>query len=92
MALVKEQRCHEMATIAAMVAVKAIAQLAAMLVEMASTAEQRRHEGATWEKALANDANKQHRAAMQEKALADEATKQCWAAAREKALANNTNK
>ncbi len=42
--LAKERCCHEMATIAAMVAEKAIAQLAAMLAEMASTAEQRHHE------------------------------------------------
>jgi hypothetical protein len=41
-----------MATITAMVAQKAIAQLAAMLVEMALTAEQRCHEAATQEKAL----------------------------------------
>ncbi len=52
MVLAEEQRCHEMATITAMVAQKAIAQLAAMLVEMALTAEQRCHEAATQEKAL----------------------------------------
>jgi hypothetical protein len=75
MVLAKERRCHEMATITAMVAEKATAQLAAMLAEMVSTAEQRHHEAATREKALANKANERHWAAMQEKALADEANK-----------------
>ena len=49
MALAEERRCHEMATIAAMVAEKAIAQLAATLAEMALTAEQCCHEAATRE-------------------------------------------
>ncbi len=57
-----------MATTAAMVAEKAIAQLAATLAEMGTTAEQGPHEAATWEKALADEANKQRRAAAREKA------------------------
>ncbi len=81
-----------------MVAEKAIAQLAATLAEMALTAEQGRHEAATWEKVLADkankqrdDANKQGQEAVQEKALADKASKQRRAAARDKALANEAN-
>jgi hypothetical protein len=75
MALTKMWRRHEMATIAAMSAEKALAQLAAMLVEMALTAEQHCHEAAMREKALANEADKQrcHETAAQEKALADDA-------------------
>ena len=63
MVLAKERCCHKMA------------QLAAMLAEMALTKEQHRHEAATWEKALANEANKQcpHETAMQEKVLAKDA-------------------
>ncbi len=49
---------HEMATTTAMVAEKAIAQLAATLAEMASTAEQGCHEAATREKTLVDKANK----------------------------------
>ncbi len=67
MALAKERRCHEMATTAAMVAEKAIAQLAATSAEMASTAH---------EKALADEANERRRAAARGKALADEANEQ----------------
>jgi hypothetical protein len=76
MALAEEQRCYEMATTATMVAEKAIAQLAATLAGMESTAEQGCHETATREKALANDANEQRQAAAREKALADNANEQ----------------
>jgi hypothetical protein len=58
MALAEERRCHEMATIAATVAEKVIAQLAAMLADMALTAEQRHHGAAMQEKTLADEANK----------------------------------
>jgi hypothetical protein len=56
-----------------------MAQLAAMLAELALTAEQRCHEAATREKVLADKANKQrpHETATQEKALADDAKAQC---------------
>ncbi len=91
MALAEERRCLEMATTAVMVAEKAIAQLAVTLAEMASTAEQGRHEAATREKALADEANKRRRAAALEKALADDANKQHRAAAQEKALADEAN-
>jgi hypothetical protein len=58
-----------------MSAEKALAQLAAMLVEMASTVEQRCHEVSMHEKALANKIDKQrcHKTAAQEKALAGNA-------------------
>jgi hypothetical protein len=96
MALAKERRCHEMGTTAAMVAEKAIAQLAATLAEMASTAHEKALVGKTnkqcraaaLEKALPDDANEQRQAAAQEKALADEANEQRWAAVRDKALAD----
>jgi hypothetical protein len=91
MALTEEWCCHEMATITAMVAEKAIAQLAAMLAEMVSTTEQGPHEAATWEKALADEANKRRRAAAWEKALADDANEQHQAATQEKALADKAN-
>jgi hypothetical protein len=66
MVLAKERCCHKMA------------QLAAMLAEMALTAVQHCHEAATWEKALANEPNKQHchETAAQEKTLVDDAESQ----------------
>jgi hypothetical protein len=92
MALAEERHCHEMATTAAMVAEKAIAQLAVVLAEMVSTAEQGRHEAATGEKVLADEANKQRWAAALEKALANDANEQRQAAVQEKVLADEANK
>jgi hypothetical protein len=46
------------------------------LAEKALAEERRRHEMATQEKALADEANEQRQAAAQEKALADEAHEQ----------------
>jgi hypothetical protein len=79
-ALAKERRHHETATIAAMLAEKVL------------TEEQRRHKTAAREKALADEAYKRCRASTQEKALADEAYERCLAATWEKALADEVNK
>ncbi len=67
------------------------APLDAILAEKSLAEEQRRHETATRDKALADEANEQCRAATQEKALVDEANKQRRAAARDKALADEAN-
>jgi hypothetical protein len=59
-----------------------------MSAEKALTEEQRRHEMAAQEKALADEAYERHRVATKEKALADEAYEQRLAAMQEKALAD----